>query len=57
MIKNILFLLLAIGLVVLCWGIYQFFGEWTSILFLTIALFLLFTRLKTPKFGKKKRGL
>jgi len=52
--KNIIFLIVCVVLVVISWGVFQVLGQYAFTLMLVITIAVLLLRLKKSKFGNKK---
>lgn len=55
MIKNILFIMGALILVIALWGIYQLIGDYVFLIGLVALFVLLISDTKKPRFGNKDR--
>ncbi len=55
MVNNILFVLGALVLSIILWGIYQLIGDYVFLVGLVALFILLISDIKKPKFGGKKK--
>ena len=55
MLKNILFVLGATLVLIALWWVYQLIGEYLFLFFLVVAVTLLLSNIKKPKFGNNNK--
>lgn len=54
MLKSLFFLLACVVLVILAWGVFQIFGQYTFLIMLFITIAVLLARVGKPRFGNKE---